>query len=77
MWTDANNGATNHVIYRRTENGAWVKVGSVGMGKTKFRDATAQAGVKYFYRLYAYSVAGRSPASATASAIVMMTSVPV
>lgn len=69
-WTDTNRGLTNTVVYRHTGSGACVKVGAVSAGKTKFREATAQAGVMYFYRVYAYSAAGTSNASATTSAMI-------
>ncbi|CAN5596208.1 hypothetical protein BH09PLA1_BH09PLA1_10130 [soil metagenome] len=68
-WSDGNEGDTNFVIYRRTESGQWVKLRSVSAGRTSFRDTSAATGVRYFYRVYAYSAAGKSSASGTVAAI--------
>ncbi len=47
-------GATGYTIYRKTENGSWVKIATVaGKGTVKYVDKTAQKGKTYTYTVRA------------------------
>lgn len=53
-------GIQGYTVYRRTENSEWEQVttGNLSEASTQFRDITAQAGIRYAYKIEAYIKAG-------------------
>lgn len=53
-------GIQGYTVYRRTENSEWEQVttGNPSEASTQFRDITAQAGIRYAYKIEAYINAG-------------------
>lgn len=53
-------GIQGYTVYRRTENSKWEQVttGNLSEASTQFRDITAQAGIRYAYKIEAYINAG-------------------
>ena len=48
-------GAKGFTVYRKVENGSWVKLKSVGSTTYTYQDKTVMAGQKYFYTVRAYN----------------------
>jgi hypothetical protein len=48
-------GAKGYTVYRKVENGSWVKLKSVGSTTHTYQDKTVMAGQKYFYTVRAYN----------------------
>lgn len=53
-------GIQGYTVYRRMENSEWEQVttGNLSEASTQFRDITAQAGIRYAYKIEAYIKAG-------------------
>lgn len=53
-------GIQGYTVYRRTEDSEWEQVttGNLSEASTQFRDITAQAGIRYAYKIEAYIRAG-------------------
>lgn len=55
-WTYANQKAYNTIIERRTEGSTtWDKIASVGIGQNTFSDKSIGPGIKYYYKIRAFS----------------------
>src|SRR5207237_1172430 len=68
-WTDASTTETGFRVERRLAGGgAFASVGTVGANVTAYADATVTAATSYEYRVFAFDVAGDSPAGNVASA---------
>lgn len=79
-WTDRSNVETGFVVQRATaEAGPWTQLSTPAANATAFTDATARAGITYFYRVGAvnskgtvYSAVASAPA-ATGSVVITIT----
>lgn len=59
-WTDNSTNEDGFKIERKTTNGTFSQVGSVGENITTYKDASLIAGTTYVYRVYAYNKGGNS-----------------
>jgi hypothetical protein len=59
-WTDNSTNESGFKIERKTTNGTYALVGSVGENITTYNDATLTPGTSYIYRIFSYNKGGNS-----------------
>ena len=59
-WTDNSTNEDGFKIERKTINGTYSLVGSVGENVTTYNDATLTPGTSYIYRIFSYNKGGNS-----------------
>jgi fibronectin type 3 domain-containing protein/lysophospholipase L1-like esterase len=70
-WTDASTDETGFRVERKTGvNGTYAQIADLAAGSTSYSDTTAVAGIKYYYRVYAYNTGGNSSYSSDANATI-------
>ena len=52
VW-DKVSGVDSYIIYRKVDNGGWVKIGTTGADVTNFKDTDVASGVQYKYTVTA------------------------
>lgn len=66
---DAVSGATGYDVERSTSGFGWTRVGSTLAGDVDYADTSLSGGLRYFYRVTAFSDAGRSAPSNVSSIV--------
>jgi hypothetical protein len=67
-WTDASANELGFEVERRTGEGAWAWLATLGANATTYVDTRLTQGITYGYRVRAYNTAGASPYSNEVSA---------
>jgi fibronectin type 3 domain-containing protein len=67
-WSDNATNATGYGVQRSTDGVNWTTLtSSLGSSATSYTDTTAGRGTTYYYRVYDFNSAGKSPFSNTAT----------
>src|SRR5690606_9474687 len=54
------NNESGYKVYRRSGNGGWELIATLGANATEYKDGTVAAGTSYTYRVLAYNGVGNS-----------------
>lgn len=75
-WKDNSNNEDGFKIERKTTDGTYTLIGSVGANVTTYTDMNLNPATTYYYRVYAYNSAGNSGYSNEASATTLAPGAP-
>jgi uncharacterized protein (TIGR02145 family) len=76
-WTDNSTNEAGFKIERKTGNGNWTQISTVGSNITEYTDIELSVGIQYSYRIFSYNNAGNSESYSNIYSTTIFVTIPV